>query len=802
MVWVATLLLALSPRLAAAANETHPGVPNADFETLVLGVTLNAETKGDLFVQRTAESDFLVKVEDLKAIGLKDPVGSATAVDGEAYLSLRSMRALSFEFDPKALVLHITADPSLLGRKVIPLASQRRRATDAARMNSAFFNYAFTATTGSTASSSGVHFSGEAGVRWGDYLLLADATQVDKGAGKRLVRLMTSITRDDPETLRRTVVGDYLTQSRDFTTSVNLGGLSIAKLYGLDPTFARFAAQSLSGTVALPSDLDVYLDGQRIRTERVRPGAFELRDILAYGGSQDVQVVLRDPFGRTQQLSYSLYFSDQALGQGLHEYSYSAGAFRRGFGLESAKYGAPAFTMFHRYGFSNTVTIGWRADATRHFVNTGPTLSIVAGTLGVVNLGLAASSVDGHRATAKLGSYTYQSRKWSIGLFARHDGAGYATLGDPPYMTSRRWEGSASVGYRLPGNGLVTLSHTALTTRTPVAGAAPSQRVLLMPLDSRRATTFAYSTPFASARAQLTASISHVRSAHGPGHNEVFVGASLLLGTDYGAALSRRADGGTLTQNVRLNKNQPMGEGLGFTLSLDRYRGDTESGQFASNVQYNAPAAVLRYDLGQYLFQGRRTEDHRASIAGAVLMVGNQVALSRPVTESFALVKVGTLRGVEVLMNNQPVAQTDREGLAVVPTLSSYHESTISIRPDAVPIEYALARRAKSIAPAFRSGTFVDFGATKTQAFSGKLFSELNGITRPIEFHDMALTVSGKRQTLPTGRGGEFYLENVQPGAYSGVVPVDGRECLFTLTIPQSDQTFVELGDTTCRVAP
>ena len=97
----------------------------------------------------------------------------------------------------------------------------------------------------------------------------------------------------------------------------------------------RFPTQSLTGSVALPSDMEVYLDGQRIRTERLRPGEFELRDILAYGGARNVQVVLRDAFGRVEQLNYSLYFTDQPLQPGLHEYSYNFGAMRRQFGLQS-----------------------------------------------------------------------------------------------------------------------------------------------------------------------------------------------------------------------------------------------------------------------------------------------------------------------------------------------------------------------------------------------------------------------------------------------------------------------------------
>jgi outer membrane usher protein len=798
----ATCLFAVLP-LHSLAADNQSGIEVTPPETLVLRINLNTENKGDLFVQRTSDLDFLVKVEDLKTIGFRDPTGTVHVIDGEPHLSLKSMRGIVYTFDEKALELNISAEPDLLPMNALALRAHRRRGPLLESSDSAFLNYALTASGGTHRSSSGLGLAGEMGVRLGDYLFLSDAGTVSTTTGKKFVRLISSVTRDDRENLRRIVIGDLLTPTRDFSSALNIGGLGISKAYGIDPYFVRFPTQTLSGNVALPSDMEVYLDGQRIRTEKLRPGEFELRDILGYGGAQDIQIVLRDAFGRVQQLSYSLYFTDQPLQQGLHEYSYNFGAIRRQYGIESNRYGPAAFSMFHRFGLNNAMTVGWRAEVTRHLANTGPTATLVLGAFGVLNLGVARSAIAGRQGTAAILSYSFQSKNWNVGMFLRRDGRNYASLGDPPVMTNRKLEGSVSASYRLPKYGTLSLSHAALFTRSGEAAARatpelPFNRFLL---DDRRITTASYTAPLGSTRLNLTASLSHVRSGTGPSRNEAYLGLSILLDRDHSATMSLRRDQQSHSESVRFSRNQPVGEGLGYTVSVDRFNAEAPSTQFRSEVQYNAPAAVLRGDVGHFLEQGQRGEEYRASLAGGVVFVGGHVAISRPVTQSYAIVKVGDVPGVGIMVDDQPVATTNSKGLAVIPTLSAYYENSVSVSPTSLPMEYAMPAAVRRISPLLRSGAFIDFGVTKTQAFSGKLISR-SGQPKAVEFQELQLSVDGQVRKLPTGRGGEFYVENLTPGKYVGTVAVDGKPCDFELTVDKSDDLYVDLGEIGCLQRP
>ena len=109
---------------------------------MVARVTLNTEDKGDLFVARQADGDFLLKLDDLSKIGFRAPAGTAVQFDGEAHLSLRSMAGVSFQFDEKSLTLNITADPAALPERGISLRGDNRLRGIAAGNNSAFLNYA------------------------------------------------------------------------------------------------------------------------------------------------------------------------------------------------------------------------------------------------------------------------------------------------------------------------------------------------------------------------------------------------------------------------------------------------------------------------------------------------------------------------------------------------------------------------------------------------------------------------------------------------------------------------------------
>jgi outer membrane usher protein FimD/PapC len=50
------------------------------------------------------------------------------------------------------------------------------------------------------------------------------------------------------------------------------------------------------------------------------------------------------------------------------------------------------------------------------------------------------------------------------------------------------------------------------------------------------------------------------------------------------------------------------------------------------------------------------------------------------------------------------------------------------------------------------------------------------------------------------GRGGEFYIENVPAGSYPAKITYEGEECVFDITIPETTEMWVDLGEVLCEM--
>jgi outer membrane usher protein len=191
------------------------------------------------------------------------------------------------------------------------------------------------------------------------------------------------------------------------------------------------------------------------------------------------------------------------------------------------------------------------------------------------------------------------------------------------------------------------------------------------------------------------------------------------------------------------------------------------------------------------------------SARGAVAYVGGTVGLSRPIEDSFAVARIEPpVAGVRVYLNQQESGRTDASGRVFLPRVVSYVENHVGIDDRDVPIERALDVKGLTLVPFSRSGTVLTFQAPQTRAITGTLTYRRGGRVLPLELVLVTIDVGGKAIEVPTGRGGEFYFENVPAGDYPARVQVPGRDCAFTLSIPGSDETLVRLPEVSACDVP
>ena len=785
---VSTLAHAQDAPLIAQLGTSGP-------EKMVVQITLNQAKKGEYFVA-VVDGRFLARREDLRAIGVAATGGRAITSGGEEYVFVNSIPGIAATFDESKLALNLVADARLLPANTVDFWTGRAEKVVYPDNASAFLNYDIGYGGGNGSIAEGFFAATQLGARYGNFLFLSDSNCSTNPARDKCVRLNTSLIHDDRKTLVRTIVGDFGFATNALGSTLQMGGLSHSKLYDIDPYFIRYPQQNLVGTLPTASEVDVYIDGQRVRTLRLPAGDFDLRNVTQATGYRSVDLVIRDAFGREQRVTTSFYSSERSLKQGLHEYSYNVGAIRENFGMESNDYGPFAFAGFHRYGVSDSLTVGARAEGKSGLVSGGPTATVVLGSAGIINLAASVSQNEGRTGGAALASYTYTGQHWNAAAFVRKDTSQYATLSDftlrrpygydptlDPNYTRRNWEAAGNVGYTSPVFGSLSVGYYAFDAYQG---------------QDRKAASLSYGRPFLDGKASFFVTLVNERAE--TTRTDVFAGIQYNFDASYYANTYYQRVNGTTNATLQFTKAQPVGEGLGYTLGVSHFDGQgTSSTAFTPSFQYNSRWAEFR----GYVQQGNgdgSPRNYALAVAGGIAWAGGMLAAGRPVTDAFGVVKVDELEGVRVLVNNQEIGRTGRDGKLFVPTLSSFNDNQISIDVGSVPIDYVFPESVRVVSPAYRAGAVVDFHARELRAYVGVLRLVRGERSRPAEYFDATLDVAGKPFTFVTGRGGEFYIEDVPPGRYRGQLRSNGTRCSFELDVRPAQGPLTELGDIACAL--
>jgi outer membrane usher protein FimD/PapC len=749
-------------------------------QTAILRIVLNQEDKGEFFVNVTDDGDFLARIEDLKKIGFPEIQGKVSILEGEEFVSLRSMKGLKTVFDEKKLALELTVDPSLLREKVFELRYPRPAKVYYPKDTAAFFNYNLTYLARDSFTYDSATFTDQLGFRVGDLLFLSDSSYSQKkGDGGEFVRLMSNVTYDRREDLKRIIFGDFLATSGELGSALNMGGISFSKNYGIDPYFIRYPEIGFSGVAPLPSELEVYRNGVLIRKERISPGGFQLRDIPAYVGSGSVEVVLRDPFGREQKIGLPYYFTDALLKEGLHEYSYNFGFSRENFGIVSNRYKDLLFSGFHRYGINDSLTAGISAEGSKRVRNFGISSTYsLPWQLGTITGTVAGS--DSRRRGEGIGgsvSYLYLGREWSFNLLLRGFTRDYSNISLEPLPERTKYEASASASYFSPILGSFSLGFAA----TKRHFGADEESILAG--YSRKITD--RSSLVANFRRDVESRI-----------NEFNISVQYYFKHGISASSTYQRTDGASSERIQVLKNLPVGEGFGGRATFEANQVEPENfNNYDLQLLYNG-----RY--GQYggeFVSTNRAETYTLAAGGGLAFVRDTLNFSRPIQDSFALVKVGDLKDIRVHLSNQEIGRTGSSGKILVPNLGSYYENQISLSDKDIPIEYAVSDVMRYVSPPLRSGSYIEFKATKIQSFSGTLKIIVEGETKPVEYVEFNLLVDGKELLSPTGKGGEFYLENIKPGNYRGEFKHLDKTRFFDIVIPKSEEIWIDLGEIMCE---
>jgi len=102
------------------------------------------------------------------------------------------------------------------------------------------------------------------------------------------------------------------------------------------------------------------------------------------------------------------------------------------------------------------------------------------------------------------------------------------------------------------------------------------------------------------------------------------------------------------------------------------------------------------------------------------------------------------------------------------------------------------------VVPPTRGGVLARFPVKRLQSFTGRVQMIIIGEPFPPSLGLVEVNAAGETITLPLGREGEFYAENIAPGTYPAQLNIGVVSCKFNLVIPSTEAAFTDLGVISC----
>lgn len=767
---------------ASADDAGGPG-PDSDWRQTVLELHVNGVLSGpDVVALRDASGGLWLAESDLARVRLKLPSVPPHVADGRRYYPVAAITGARVVFDEARSAASINAPAAAFQSSSLSLTGASRPPMSKSGTG-AFFNYELYGQTGQYAGAGVASGLGELGIFSPLGVLVNTVAEQTTAGTSSLLRLESTFSHDFPDSLETLRLGDAISVPGSWAGAVRFGGLQWGTNYGIRPDLVTTPLLAATGTAVVPSTVEVFVNGRAVGSSEVPAGPFVVNQVPALNGSGDVNIVVRNALGQVQIVSVPFYSAAVMLQPGLSLYDVDVGSVRENYGIASNDYGPLVASATWRRGFSTLFTGEIHAEA----MHNGPWATGIDLAQGIDHWAVVTAdlAVGGQSATTGLlgsgpqpsSSGTYAAlgiqrvnQQFSVILESQRATSGFREVGDVNGVPTPLERNLAQLGWNMgkPGN----LQLAWVEQRNP---------------DDTRQQSFSvtYTVNIGHGAFSTTASRTTGQVA------DTFVSAFYVLPLDSrrSASTQVRYDSQQPSPNAALvetlQKNLPPGPGEGYLLS---------AGTDASyNLEYTRQFNALTVDVAaaRYLDQSAQSLTLRG---GATFMAG-ELRATRTVTDSFATVDVAGIPGLTVYYDNQPVARTDDNGIAVVRDLRSYDVNRLSIDPLQLPLDAAVANPQVQIVPPYRSGMLVEFPVKRVHSGVFKLRLADGNPVPP------GAIVTFLGEDFPVGYDGLAYVTNYDHGT-TGEAHWAAGKCTFRLPPPPAGDPQPDLGVIACRSAP
>ncbi|MDE8652331.1 fimbria/pilus outer membrane usher protein [Novosphingobium album (ex Liu et al. 2023)] len=570
-----------------------------------------------------------------------------------------------------------------------------------------------------------------------------------KGGG-RFTRYDTQWTYIDDDRALTYEAGDLVTRTLPSTSPVRLGGVQLSRDFSVRPDIVTYPLPSFSGTAAVPSAVDLFINGHHTSSGQLAPGPYTLTDMPYVSGAGEAVVVTTDAQGRRISTSIPFYVANTLLRPGLDDFAVSIGKLRRDYGRENFAYGAMAASGAWRHGLTDWLTVEAQAQGARSLALGGAGGTIRIGNLGVIDVSGTVSRHDGAQGTQIQVGYQYSNRRFNLAMRHTERDRDYVDLGNYGVAPARaaREETQVSANLVLPAR-LGTLGGSYIETGGEAQGMRLANLSYFKALWNRGSMLVSANRDLdkeqTSAMVQLVVSLGR--------------GGTAVGGVE-------RDPQGSLRERIAYSRAVPTEGGLGWRAELAH--GDRHGEQYQAELTWRAPFAQVQ--AGAY--GSRQGDTQWADVSGSLVLMGGGVFAANRINDAFVLVSTDGVAGVPVLHENQRVGVTGRGGYLLVPWVKAYQPAKFAIDPLDLSADVSTPVVEQYAAVTLGGGRLVHFPVRKLAAAMVVLNDRAG---KPLPAGTPVSTDRGFATRIAWE--GEAYLENLAPDNRLTATLEDGTTC-------------------------
>ncbi|BEN39589.1 fimbrial biogenesis outer membrane usher protein [Serratia nevei] len=579
-------------------------------------------------------------------------------------------------------------------------------------------------------------------------------------------------------------LGDFVSNSLTWSNSARMGGLRIGRNFGVRPDLVTYPLMQYTGSAAVPSTVDLFINGYKSSSNSLNSGPFTLTNVPYINGAGEATVVTTDALGRQVSTSVPFYVSNILLRQGLSDFDISLGAIRKNYGIDNADYSNAAFSGIYRYGLNNSLTLSSHTEAIDGLTLAGLGSDIAVGRWGTFSNSYSQSYTNkskdlGNNQSIDTGSgnqytlgYSYYSNLFSIS--AQHaqrshqyqDLTSYTSNGQLSKQSDQVTFSTAPFGQ---GNGTLGLGYFDIraydSTRTRLANLSYSRSLW--------------------GSSSLYLSLNKTVGEHGYSAQMQLI---VPLDSNITATGSVQRDtNGDYSERLTVSRSAPTDGGMGWNVAYAGGHSQYRQADATWKTQYATVQGGVYGGSGQY--------NRWADLSGSLIYMDSDLFATNKINDAFIIVSTDNYAKIPVKYENQLVGETNKNGHVLVPWVSSYYPAKVEINTLDLPVDVETPKVEQRIAVREGSGTLVTFPVKKVQAASITLV-DLRGTPLPV---GTQVTELGSGQNTVVGYGGQAYFSNLQRQNEIRIQLPSNDSCQLSFKLPESNG-IAQIGPLTCPI--